>query len=105
LTTVAVLGTGIMLVVAGGGPGNGPWIQLHHESFLLWAAVMIIHLASYVPKLPRMLSGRVDHARHLLAARATRWLLLAGDLGGGLWLAFVTYHLSGTWGGSGSLIP
>ena len=70
LTTVAVLGTGIMLVVEG--PGNGSWGRLHHLSFFLWAAVIVIHLASYVPKLPRMLSGRADHARRLLAARATR---------------------------------
>ena len=49
--------------------------------------VIVIHLASYVPKLPRMLSGRVDHARHLLAARATRWLLLCGSLVAGLGLA------------------
>ena len=101
LTTMAVLGTGIMLIVEGGGPGSGPWIQLHHLSFLLWVIVMVIHLASYVPKLPRMLSGRVDHAHHLLAARATRWLFLAGGLG----LAFATYHLSAKWGGSGSIIP
>ena len=67
--------------------------------------VMVIHLASYVPKLPRMLSGRADHARHLLAARATRWLLLSGFLAGGLGLAFATYHLSAKWGGSGSIIP
>jgi hypothetical protein len=74
-------------------------------SFLLWAVVMIIHLASYVPKLPRMLSGRADHTRHLLAARATRWLLLSGSLAVGLGLAFATYHLSAKWGGSASIIP
>jgi hypothetical protein len=105
LTTVAVLGTGIMLITEGNGPGGGPWIQLHHMSFLLWAVVMIIHLASYVPKLPRMLSGRADHTRHLLAARATRWLLLSGSLAVGLGLAFATYHLSAKWGGSASIIP
>ena len=105
LTTVAVLGTGIMLITEGNGPGGGPWIQLHHMSFLLWAVFMIIHLASHVPKLPRMLSGRADNARHLLAARATRWLLLSGSLAGGLGLAFATYHLSAKWGGSGSIIP
>ena len=66
LTTVAVLGTGIMLITEGNGPGGGPWIQLHHMSFLLWAVFMIIHLASHVPKLPRMLSGRAAPARHLL---------------------------------------
>jgi len=103
LTTVAVLGTGIMLVVEG--PGNGSWGRLHHLSFFLWAAVMVIHLASYVPKLPRILSGRADHARHLLAALATRWLLLCGSLAGGLGLAFAAYHLSAKWGGSGSIIP
>lgn len=52
-----------------------------------------------------MLSGRADHARHLLAARSTRWLLLCGALAGGLALALATYHLSGQWGGSGSIIP
>ena len=103
LTTVAVLGTGIMLVVEG--PGNGSWGRLHHLSFFLWAVVIVIHLASYVPKLPRMLSGRVDHARHRLAARATRWLLLGGSLVAGLGLAFATYHLSAKFGGSHSIIP
>ena len=103
LTTVAVLGTGIMLVVEG--PGNGSWGRLHHLSFFLWAAVIAIHLASYVPKLPRMLSGRADHARRLLAARATRWLLLCGSLVACLGLAFATYHLSAKFGGSHSIIP
>jgi hypothetical protein len=103
LTTVAVLGTGIMLVVEG--PGNGSWGRLHHLSFFLWAFFMVIHLASYVPKLPRKLSGRVDDARHLLAARATRWFLLCGSLAAGLGLAFATYHLSGSFGGSHSILP
>jgi hypothetical protein len=90
LTTVAVLGTGIMLGIEG--PGNGNWGQLHHLSFFCWAFVMLIHLTSYVPKLPRLLSGRVDDARHVLAARPTRWLLLCGSLAVGLVLAFAFYH-------------
>ncbi len=97
LTTVAVLGTGIMLAVEG--PGNGSWGRLRHLSFFLWAFFMLIHLASYVPKLPRKLSGRVDGARHVLAARPTRWLLLCGALAAGLGLAFATYHLSAKFGG------
>ena len=100
---MAVLGTGIMLVVAS--PGNGSWGRLHHLSFFAWVVVIVIHLASYVPKLPRILSGRTDHVRHLLAARATRWLLLCGSLVAGLGLAFATYHLSVRFGGSGSIIP
>ena len=62
------------------GPGQRVLGQLHHLSFFLWAFFMVIHLASYVPKLPRKLSGRADHARHLLATRATRRLLLCGSL-------------------------
>jgi len=105
LTTLAVLGTGIMLIVVGPGPSGYRWDQLHHEAFLLWVVFMLIHLASYVPKLPGILTGRADQARHVLAARTTRWLLLCGSLAAGLGLAFATYHLAGQWGGSGSLIP
>jgi hypothetical protein len=80
-------------------------LTLHHLSFFLWALFMVIHLASYVPQLPRKLSGRADQARHLLAARPTRWLLLCGSLAAGLGLAFATYHLSGKFGGSSSILP
>jgi hypothetical protein len=98
LTTAAVLGSGVALAVAD--PGNGPWLQIHRLSFFIWLAVFIIHLASYVPKLPRMLSSQpADRARHMLAASLTRWLLLGGSLAGGLVLALLTYHLSAKWGG------
>lgn len=98
LTTAAVLGSGVALAAAG--PGNGPWLQIHRLSFFIWLAVFIIHLASYVPKLPRMLSSQpADRARHMLAASLTRWLLLGGSLAGGLVLALLTYHLSAKWGG------
>jgi hypothetical protein len=94
-----------MLVVEGQGPGGWRWIPLHRESFLAWAAVMLIHLGSYVPKLPGMLTRSVGPARQVLAARTTRWLLLCGSLAAGLGLALATYHLAGAWGGSGSLMP
>jgi hypothetical protein len=104
LTTVAVLGSGVALVLTG--PGNGPWHSIHRLSFLAWVVVILIHLASYLPKLPGMLSSRsADRARHVLAASVTRWLLLAGSLAGGLVLAFLTYHLSGSWGGGPSILP
>jgi hypothetical protein len=105
LTTVAVLGTGIMLIIEGNSPGAWNWIPLHRLSFLAWAFFMLIHLGSYVPKLPVILSGRADQTRRVLAARATRWLLLCGFLAAGVGLALATYHLAGQWGGSGSLLP
>jgi hypothetical protein len=105
LTTVAVLGTGIMLAVEGQGPGGWRWIPLHRLSFLAWAFFMLIHLGSYLPRLPALLAGRAEQASRVLAARPTRWLLLCGSLAAGLGLALATYHLAGPWGGSGSLIP
>ncbi len=97
LTTVAVLGTGVALVIEG--PPAGQWHQLHREAFLVWAAVILIHLASYVPKLPGLLSSQpADRAREFLAARVTRWLLLSGSLAAGLVLALLTYHLAYKWG-------
>jgi len=105
LTTVAVLGTGVVLAFQS--PGQGyQWHSLHREAFLVWLVVILIHLASYVPRLPRLLArGPSERARAMLAASLTRWLLLAGSLAAGLVLALVSYHLAGNWGGSGSLLP
>ena len=99
LTTVVVLASGIMLIVAGPGPGSFGWLQLHRLTFLAWAFFMVIHLGSYAPKLPGILSGSADPARLVLAARSTRWLLLCGSLAVGLGLAMATYHLVGHWDG------
>ena len=103
LTTVAVLGTGIMLAVEG--PGNGSWGRLHHLSFFLWAFVISSTWPRTSRGCPACCRAGWDDARHLLAARPTRWLLLCGSLAAGLGLAFATYHLSAKFGGSGSILP
>jgi hypothetical protein len=99
LTSVAVLGTGVVLGFAG--PG-GPWLFLHKASFVLWFAVMTIHVLAYVWRLPRLLAGdlgaslRASGGR-LLAGRAARWLLLTASVLAGLLLAVLTYHQAGHW--------
>jgi len=105
LATLVVLGSGIVLVVQGPDSDNWTWLQVHRLTFLAWAVIMLVHLVSYVPKLPGMLSGSVEPTRRVLAARPTRWLLLCGSLAAGLGLALATYHLAASWGGSGSLLP
>ena len=86
------------------GPGNGSWGRLHHLSFFVWVVVIVIHLASYVPKLPRMLSaGRITPATCWRPGRR------AGSCCAVPWpppgAGFATYHLSAKFGGSHSIIP
>jgi hypothetical protein len=96
LTSLAVLGTGIVLTIAG--PGSGPWLLLHKASFVLWFGVMAIHVAAYAWRLPRILLGRrAGAARVAVPGGAARWLLLTGALAGGLLLAFLTVHLAAPW--------
>lgn len=96
ITSVAVLASGVMLAIVG--PAN-TWEQVHQDSFYLWLIVVIIHVAAYAPKLPRLLSSRpADGFNSLLAASRTRWLLLGGSLACGLIVALLTYHLAAKWG-------
>jgi hypothetical protein len=100
LTTVAVLGSGVMLVVTGQ-PGQDQWLEIHRLSFLAWVVVIVIHVGSYLPRLPRLLTERLRPGRiaGVLSARLTRWILLSGSLAAGLILAVLSYHLAASWGG------
>ncbi|HLH57865.1 MAG TPA: hypothetical protein VKV33_01810, partial [Streptosporangiaceae bacterium] len=108
LTSLAVLGTGVMLGVAG--PGNGSWLFLHKASFVLWFGCMSLHVLTYVWRLPRILlgtpgagagrqaAGRVGRAvRAPVPGGGLRWLLVGAALAAGLILALATVHLAGPW--------
>jgi hypothetical protein len=104
LTSVAVLGTGVILALAGPG-GGGPWLFLHKASFILWFGVMTIHVLNYAPRLPRMLSWRAVEQPRAPAATtftvpggAIRWLLLAVSLAAGFGIAAITMQMSTGWG-------
>lgn len=102
LSTLAVLGSGVALALAG--PGNRPWLLLHKASFVIWFCVMTVHVLAYLPRLPRLLSadlpGRAaSRARERLAGRGMRWSLLALSLAAGLVLAAATVHLASGWTG------
>ena len=99
-TSLAVLGTGIALVVAG--PGNGNWLFLHKVSFILWFGVMTVHVLNYAPRLPRMLAARSGGPGGAAAAEAVpgsaaRWLALTVSLAVGIVVAAVALHLSTSW--------
>jgi hypothetical protein len=103
ITSAGVLGTGVALAFARS--AAGPWLFLHKAFFVVWFAVMTVHVLAYVGRLPRLigpdLSRRagVARARAVLAGRATRWLLVAASVAGGLLIAAATVHLAGPWVG------
>jgi hypothetical protein len=99
LTSVAVLGTGVILAFTG--PGGGPWLLLHKASFILWFGVMTIHVLNYAPRLPRLLATRAaGPAGSTIAVPGARvrWLALAASLIVGAGIAAVAMNLSASWG-------
>ncbi|HEY2551272.1 MAG TPA: hypothetical protein VGI64_11915 [Streptosporangiaceae bacterium] len=93
-TSVAVLGTGVALAVAG--PGSGPWLLLHKAAFIAWFCCMTVHVLAYAPRLPRLL---VRGTRPATALTGT-WMRLtatAAALGGGLLVAVLAVHTAGRW--------
>ena len=97
VTSVAVLGTGIILGIVG--PGNGQWMFLHKASFILWFGVMTIHVLNYAPRLPRILWSRpADGGTVGAAGGSVRWLALLMSLAVGIVIAALALHLSTKWG-------
>ncbi len=97
LTSVVVLGTGVMLAVAGPGSSQ-PWLMLHKASFILWFGVMTVHVLAYAPRLPRLLLQGGGRAAGAIPGGPARWLLLGAALAGGILVAVATVHLSAQWG-------
>jgi hypothetical protein len=102
LTSVSVIGTGVMLAVTG--PGGWTWLLLHRASFVLWFGAMTVHVLAHVWRLPRLARGDLAsragrRATEVLAGRAARWLLLAASVLTGLLLAVLTIHRAGAWTG------
>jgi len=97
LTSVAVLGTGIVLAVVG--PGSGPWMFLHKATFILWFGVMTIHVLNYAPRLPRILAARrAGYGSAAVPGGAARWAGLAVSLAVGIAVAAIALQLSARWG-------
>jgi hypothetical protein len=106
VTSVAVIGTGVMLALTG--PGGRAWLLLHKASFVLWFGAMTVHVLAYLWRLPRLaradLAGRAGRrASEVLAGRAARWLLLTASVLAGLLLAVLTVYRAGAWAGLSGL--
>jgi hypothetical protein len=75
LTTVALLATGIALIVER--PGNGLMLLLHKASFAVWVAALSAHVLAHVSRLPRALRSDLS-GRDAVGGSRGRLLLVAG---------------------------
>jgi hypothetical protein len=95
-STAAVIGSGVMLAVAG--PGRSIWLLAHKASFVIWFGAMTVHVLAYAPRLPRLLTGELGgRTRNVLAGRGLRCAVITMSLLAGLVIAAMTAHLSGPW--------
>jgi hypothetical protein len=94
-TSLAVFGTGVMLVIVGA--RNGPWLFLHKASFIVWLACMSLHVLAHMWRLPGILRNPGGASSVRLPGGVTRWLLVAASLACGLIIALLAVHLVGPW--------
>lgn len=96
VTSLAVLGTGVILAIVG--PASGPWLFLHKATFVLWFGVMTIHVLTYVWRLPRILmSSKAAEIGVRAGGGWIRGMLVIGSLLGGLLIALLMIHTAHPW--------
>ena len=99
LSTIAVFGTGVVLLVAGPSV-RSPFVALHKLSFIVWVAFMALHVLGHLQELPHALRASRERDRpwddHGSGSGA-RALALAGSLAAGVLLAILVIPLFGSW--------
>lgn len=95
LTTLAVFGTGVALLIVGQS-GRGTLSEVHKLSFFAWLAVMAVHVLGHITALPRALAIERSWDDHG-SGRGARALAIAGALVGGLVIALLVEGQFGAW--------
>jgi hypothetical protein len=88
-STLTLFGTGVALIVVGGG---GLLKSVHGLSFAVWGVLMIVHVLAYLIRTVRI--GSADwrgHAEQVVAGARSRRAALSGALVAGVILASATY--------------
>ncbi|MFN8163721.1 MAG: hypothetical protein U0R26_07795 [Solirubrobacterales bacterium] len=98
LTSLALFGTGVALLVDG--PPSNTLIFPHKASFFAWFAAMAVHVLGHVLEVPALAAP--DWRRHggreaALAGSGLRVALLLTSLAAGLGLALATISSAGPW--------
>lgn len=98
LSSLAVLGTGVLLALAG--PGNRQFLFLHKASFVIWFVLMTVHVLAYVWRVPGLIAADLPRSRRPGGAGAVaRWAAVTVALASSLILAAATLHLAVPWQG------
>jgi hypothetical protein len=100
-TSVAVLGTGVVLIVVGPDATGVNWLLLHKLSFFAWLAAMGAHVVGRL--IPGLLTVRdglsgIDRVPGWFARGVAIGLSVAVGVG----LAFLLVHHEGTWSTTGA---
>jgi hypothetical protein len=98
LTTLALFGTGIALLVAG--PPSQTLIFAHKVSFIAWVALMSVHVLGHLLEVPALALPdwrRSGPAEARLAGSGMRAMALGTSLLAGLALAGLTISAAGPW--------
>lgn len=95
-TSLAVLGTGVMLIVVGPQAAGLDWLILHKLSFFAWLATMGLHVLGRL--IPGLLTAR-DGLEHRRAVPGWIWrsAVITASIGAGIALAFLLVDHEGDW--------
>jgi hypothetical protein len=98
LTTLALFGTGIGLLVAG--PPSDTLLFAHKASFVAWVALMALHVLGHVLEVPALAQAdwrRAGPGEAQLAGAGGRTAALGTSLLAGVALALLTFSAAGPW--------
>lgn len=98
VTTLALFGTGVALLIAG--PPSGTLIFAHKLSFIAWVGLMTLHVLGHLLEVPRLATAdwrRQGPREARLAGAGARTLALTAAIGVGLALALLTFSMAEPW--------
>ena len=91
LTTLAVLGTGIALLLLGPS-SRDPLVLVHKVSFIAWAVFVGAHILGHLPQL-----ARLPASTRTVGGRGGRWISLTGAVVAGAVLAIALIPQFSAW--------
>jgi hypothetical protein len=94
-STLAIFGTGVMLLVLG--PSAGVWRNLHKAAFIAWFVVTSVHVLAYMWRVPRLAAPDWRRDDDRLGGAIHRRLLVGGAVAAGVVLAAATVQYAAAW--------